>query len=372
MKGKRYLISFKVKNFKAIRDSKTIKFTPLTAFIGNNGSGKSSIVEALETLQTLSLHGLDAAMQTWHGFEYIWNQSREHKPRLVKNEERVTNPMMFGFQAFLERDLPFKIRVEMEISTDADFNKVLFQKYKTSYEGDKLRNTLQYISNGQITDENLKVCVEDWQFLRLLPQFMTEPMPQKRSLGKIKLNKDGSNIAEYLQFIRDEDLSAFNGIVDTLKVVLPYAVDLQPVITSELERKVYLALSEERISRKLPSWLISTGTLRILVLLALLRSPAPPPVIIIEEIENGLDPRTIHLLVDEIQYFVESRRGQVICTTHSPYLLDLLPLSTIVVCDRDKTGSPIFTRPSSQKELENWARKFTPGKLYTMGALTRG
>jgi AAA15 family ATPase/GTPase len=71
MKGKRYLISFKVKNFKAIRDSKTIKFTPLTAFIGNNGSGKSSIVEALETLQNLSLRGLDAAMQTWHGFEYI-------------------------------------------------------------------------------------------------------------------------------------------------------------------------------------------------------------------------------------------------------------------------------------------------------------
>lgn len=105
---------------------------------------------------------------------------------------------------------------------------------------------------------------------------------------------------------------------------MPFAEDLQPAITSELDRKVYLMMSEENIADKLPGWLLSTGTLRILALLAVLRHPTPSPVIIIEEIENGLDPRTIHLLVDEIRYFVESGRGQVIVTTHSPYLLDLL------------------------------------------------
>src|SRR3989304_4147567 len=220
MKSKLPLITFRVQNFKAVQDSKTIKFTPLTAFIGYN---------------------------------------------------------------------------------------------------------------GEITDSTLKACVEDWQFLRLIPQFMTEPMLQKRSIGKTKLNKDGSNIAEYLQSIRDKNLHAFNGIVEALKVVLPFAIDLQPVITSELERKVYLALSEENIKPKLPGWLISTGTLRILALLALLRDPDPPPVIIVEEIENGLDPRTVHLLVDEIRSFVESGHGQVIFTTPSPYLLDLLSLSQIIV-----------------------------------------
>jgi len=51
-----------LKNFKAVQDSKTIKFTPLTAFVGNNGSGKSSIVEAMETFQSVVLNGLDEAM----------------------------------------------------------------------------------------------------------------------------------------------------------------------------------------------------------------------------------------------------------------------------------------------------------------------
>jgi len=38
---------------------------------------------------------------------------------------------------------------------------------------------------------------------------------------------------------------------------------------------------------KIPDWLLSSGTLRILALLALFRHPTPPPLIVIEEIENG-------------------------------------------------------------------------------------
>ncbi|MDQ1335046.1 MAG: Chromosome segregation protein [Thermodesulfobacteriota bacterium] len=45
MKGKLSLFPFRLKNFKAVQDSRTIKLTPLTAFIGNNSSRKSSIVE---------------------------------------------------------------------------------------------------------------------------------------------------------------------------------------------------------------------------------------------------------------------------------------------------------------------------------------
>jgi len=46
-----FLNSVRVRNFKAIRNSGSVRLTPLTVFIGNNGSGKSSLIEALETLQ---------------------------------------------------------------------------------------------------------------------------------------------------------------------------------------------------------------------------------------------------------------------------------------------------------------------------------
>ena len=68
------LRSARIKNFKAIRDSGEIMLAPLTVFIGGNGSGKSSFIEALLTYQLLVESGLDAAMNRWRGFENIRNK----------------------------------------------------------------------------------------------------------------------------------------------------------------------------------------------------------------------------------------------------------------------------------------------------------
>ena len=360
MKKELPLAGVQIKNFKAIQDSKSIKFTPLTTFIGNNGSGKSSIIEALETFEVLATHGIDEAMQPWHGFEHIWSKAKLHKD--IKG--RITNPMSFALRGL---DQSEKFKCSIEVVSDSQFDRVYYQSYKASYASGDFIERLNFISEGEIADPKLKSFVKDWQFLKLNPYLMTEPLPQKRSYGTIKLDKAGSNIAEYLQSIRDLDVQAFNGIVETLRVVLPYVEDLQPEITSELDRKVYLMMSEEKIADKLPGWLLSTGTLRILALLSVLRHPKPPSVIIIEEIENGLDPRTIHLLIDEIRYFVESGCGQVIATTHSPYFLDLLKLSQIIVVERDESGSPVFTRPGISKIAGRLGTKVLTGKAVYHG-----
>ena len=63
----------------------------------------------------------------------------------------------------------------------------------------------------------------------------------------------------------------------------------------------------------------------------------------VEEIENGLDPRTIHLLVEELPAVLDKKK-QILFTTHSPYLLDLLDLSHIVIVERED-GQPVFRRP---------------------------
>jgi predicted ATPase len=180
--------------------------------------------------------------------------------------------------------------------------------------------------------------------------------------------KDGSNIAQYLLDIRRKDQAAFDGIVETLQYVLPFAGDFQPYLTSELEHTVYLQLTEDKF--KVPGWLLSTGTLRLLCLLALLRHPTPPPLIVIEEIENGLAPRTVNLIVEEIRNAVEDGKMQLILTTHSPYLLDLLSLSHIVLVER-VNGQPTFTRPADRESLQEWAKEFAPGQLYTMELLSR-
>lgn len=114
-------------------------------------------------------------------------------------------------------------------------------------------------------------------------------------------------------------------------------------------------------------WLLSQ---KRLPLIATLLDPDPPPVVFIEEVENGLDPRTVGLVVDLMRAAAKSGRSQIIATTHSPYLLDMLDLDDVLLCERGEKG-PAFSWPGSKAEMQTWRDNFMPGRLYTMNALQK-
>jgi predicted ATPase len=384
-KANNYLSSVALRNFKAIRKTGALRLTPLTVFIGNNGSGKSSVIEGLETLRTFVIEDIDAAMQMWRGIEHVRNKAaRRQSLPTAGGEQRSSKPITFRLRGRVAAETAV---ITCELNETENENVLYVQKEivavgrqavvrdsdnKVHVDG-KFDSVLKPPGKSVMSLSllhALKDYIQQWQFLTLWPQAMGNPVPQTRARGEVSLAKDGSNIAEYLSDIRTRDPAAFEGIVETLRYVLPCATDMQPALTSELERTVYLQMTEGDF--EVPGWLLSTGTLRILTLLAVLRHPKPPPLILVEEIENGMDPRTAHLLVEEIQSVVESGRSQVVATTHSPYLLDLLPLSSIVFVERQDGGDPIFTRPADEKAKRDWAKEFGPGQLYTMSRLSRG
>ncbi len=386
------LSSVRVNNFKAIRNSKTVKFTPLTVFIGDNGSGKSSLFEALETLQIMSEHGLDAAMNRWRGFEFVWNQTARAnaKTYLDASNSEATRKLYENAITFdLQGDWSAaKYRVFSEISLVLTQNTTSLVISTEKIEHTNLTVQRNVFGDTELLDEDefgprvfleyklsdgesaisrgLGNFLERWQFVLLAPEIMGVPIPQKRTSGAVKLARDGSNIADYLRDILSKDPIAYEGIVEVFKEVVPFARDLQTQVAQELQRTVYLEMTEGNF--KIPGWMLSTGTIRVLAIIALLRHPTPPPIIFIEELENGLDPRTLNLIVEEIRRAVELEKTQVVITTHSPYLLDLLSLSQIVVVER-VNGQPVFTRPANQDSLAAWLEKFSPGQLYTMGRL---
>jgi predicted ATPase len=65
---------------------------------------------------------------------------------------------------------------------------------------------------------------------------------------------------------------------------------------------------------------LSDGTIRFLLLLAILANPEPDGLIAIDEPETGLHPGMLPILAE---FAVEAaERSQVILTTHSPQMLD--------------------------------------------------
>ncbi len=386
------LRSFRVENFKAIRDSGQIRFGWLTVLIGNNGSGKSSLIEGLESFRDIVIEGLDFAMHRWRGFEQVWNRSPNRKLlERIDHRTALSHPMKFRFEA---KGAKRRYTGQQSITQGAGGNSLFIQneqlisaqpdhveKWTRNDHGDvvptgqpsrlprtsaELPKIPRFADGESLLKQIAWDAFEGWHFLMLNPERMGRPTPQQRTTSEVRLAKDGSNIAEYLNEIRTLDLGAFDGLLDAVRCVLPYATDLQPILTSELERAFYLKLTEQDFD--LPGWLLSTGTLRIVALLACLRHPKPPAVLVVEEIENGLDPRTLNLLVEEIRSAVSTGTTQVIVTTHSPYLLDLLDLSHIVIVER-KGGETVFRRPDKEA-LAEWSKSFSPGRLYTMGQLT--
>jgi predicted ATPase len=200
---------------------------------------------------------------------------------------------------------------------------------------------------------------------------MGKPVMQNRLTKNIRLDYDGRNIAEYILWIRAQGQEYLDNIVQKMIFVLPYIKQIQPNIQDTFSREIELLLHETNDkSKPLPGWLLSSGTLRILALLSVFDTPKKPSTLFIDEIENGLDPRTLGLLVNEIENEYQSKGMQVIVTSHSPYFLDLIPLESVIVAEKDEIGSS-YNIPNNEESLSKWKEKFSPGKLYTMGKLTK-
>ena len=85
----------------------------------------------------------------------------------------------------------------------------------------------------------------------------------------------------------------------------------------------------------------SDGTLRVAgILTALLQLPAPS-LIAIEEPELAVHPAALGLLVDELR--AASGRSQVVITTQSSDVLDLLSIDELRVVSGTETGATILS-----------------------------
>lgn len=128
------LESFRLKNFKAVKDSQTVEFTPLTAFIGNNGSGKSSLIEGLAAYRMMAINGTYNAMKPWYGFNNIRNQAVPHI-LIDSNGERPyeTNPIEFHLKTN-------KYEMTMTLTKGVDTNEIFIQNESLKKDGKLIAN----------------------------------------------------------------------------------------------------------------------------------------------------------------------------------------------------------------------------------------
>lgn len=184
-----------------------------------------------------------------------------------------------------------------------------------------------------------------------------------------KLNRDASNLFNYISWINKKSKESYRGIKHDFKKIINYVSNFNEHTTSpEVQVLTYYSINEIRDGKKIsiPSWLMSTGSQKILAMLSIIHNPNPAPLIIIEEFENGLDPWTIDFLIKKFKEFIQQTGSQVIITTHSATLLNLLEYTEILFAKRNsEKGYLEYVRFEEEKEMLNDVQEnILAGELY--------
>lgn len=320
------IASVAFRNFKALRNA-SVRLAPFNLIVGPNGSGKTSLIESLLHLRTLSkLVPTDATTTDDGRPDILFEFSPPHETLQIRlscidammcDALRISPPNSPGWPAL--RDEIGRIR---------------------SY-------VFDHAAMGQ-------------------------PSPVANST---ELAADGSNLASVLAALKATQPDAYAAFVAEALRLFPEftAFELQSrpggniALAFTLIGEVGLVEGED----------LSQGMLHMLGVLALAMHPTPPRVLCIEEIDRGVHPRMLREIRDAFyrlaypESFGHARPPvQVIATSLSPYMLDLFrdhPEEVIVTQKRGREAH--FERLSDRADLAEILQEGTLGDLWFSGIL---
>ena len=193
-------------------------------------------------------------------------------------------------------------------------------------------------------------------------QLMRQPSPP--GLGR-RFQTDGSNLPWVVAELR-QDQKRFRAWLEHVRTALEDIKDVDSVERPE-DKHRYLVI-EYMNGAKVPSWLASDGTLRLLTLTIPAYLSDIEGTFLIEEPENGIHPQAIETVLQSLSSIY---RSQVLLATHSPVALNMLEPRDVLCFAKDKNGATDIVSGDRHPALREW-KKGEPdlGVLFASGILS--
>jgi energy-coupling factor transporter ATP-binding protein EcfA2 len=189
-------------------------------------------------------------------------------------------------------------------------------------------------------------------------QFL-DPLPAVLKGYSSKVARLGENGEGFAALIREiENKGSKPALLEWLKELRPDEVSDLSAIPGAVND--FMAAITEG-NTEFPAPATSDGTLRFIALAAAFFQPSMPKILVIEEIEKGLHPSRLRLLLELMRSQSKRTGTQVFATTHSPTLLNWLTeedRKTTFVCTREaESGATKMRSLAEVPRLEELIRK---------------
>ncbi len=406
--------SIRIRGFKSFRDV-TLKLGGLNLLVGTNASGKSNFFDALRVLQGIG-YGLTVD-EIFNGkprgaINDVWEPIRGGMGKAGFIDRSVSEPNMsaqsvIGFDVEMQFDvekqgsvtITYSIEIDCEHGVilqerlaDAkgsilerpgddvdDFSETIrggtkggeFEEFLftgTSY--DRVRSYLpDPVLFSLLSKDSLQLLGRCLQLLRNVQHL--DPSPQllreySQSRSVTRMGERGENFAALVSSIlADEKASA--AYVSWLQELTPSEVESVKILRGADQEPLF-ALSEGGIDYS--ARVLSDGTLRFAALAAALFQSDMPALLLLEEVENGIHPTRLQLLMQLLRTQVVVGT-QIIATTHSPHVLSWLDpeeyATTFLFRRNEETGESTVTPLSELPHLHEVIRHAPIGDLFADG-----
>jgi predicted ATPase len=363
-----------VQNYRALKDltlgrtfeNRSSKPLPrLIAFIGPNGCGKSSLMDALSFIGDCLQFGVEMACDMSHrgGFERLRTKGVNEpiKFEIYYRQEKNSRPISYSLNIDIgddnrpivvyerlrqrrkgqSRGWPYSF---LEMTNGEGFawagmateNEEGSKKIEVKLE-DKQR--LGITTLGNLADHPRIVAfrqfLESWYLSYFVPD-LARGMPMTGA--QKHLNRKGDNLANYVQFMERQHSKRFDQVLDSISKKIPgiYKISHE----RQKDGRLLLQFNEKGYEDPFYQLDMSDGTLKMFAYLLLLEDPEPAPLIGIEEPENGLHHQLLEPLAREMrQYALKEKNGpQIVVTTHSPFFVDALTPDEVWILEKGNNG----------------------------------
>jgi len=372
-------------------DMEDFELRPLNILIGPNGSGKSNLIEAMELLRATPTNFAAAVRDGGGATEWLWKGDKNtraaeinvnltipnHEPLRYQLEFGVSSSRVEVFDEVLEDSKPKQGHAE-------PFFYYRFQKghpvINIQHQEPGERSTQRKLRRDDLAPDQSVLAqrkepdlypeltmvgrylgaihtFREWSFGR----YASIRQPQPADLPEDCLLPDSSNLALLLNQIEHRDGRRFNQL---LKRFFPRFERMSTLVSGG---KIQFYLHESGFASPVPATRLSDGTIRFVAILAILLSPAPPPVVCIEEPELGLHPDAVAIIAELLTE--ASERMQIIVTTHSDALVSEFTSQpdAVIACERPGAGTELHRL--EPEKFSHWLEEYRLGDLWRMGEL---